>query len=131
MEQMHKRFTAEQVGVLLKGYCQGTLNRATIGEVLGIGKRFLALLEQYRCDPDKFSPQIAGIIAETVWHPSQVLEPQSDGALIMTLKVTNTIHLYAWILGWGEEVEVLEPAELRKKVVKTAKALLGVYAKEP
>ncbi len=56
MEQMHKRFTAEQVGVLLKGYCQGTLNRATIGEVLGIGKtRFFALLEQYRRDPDKFS----------------------------------------------------------------------------
>ncbi len=56
MEQVHKRFTAEQVGVLLKGYCQGTLNRAMIGEVLGIGKtRFFALLEQYRHDPDKFS----------------------------------------------------------------------------
>jgi len=61
-----------------------------------------------------------------------VQEPQDDdGALIMTLKVTNTIDLRAWILGWGEEVEVLEPAELRKSVVKTAKALLGVYAKEP
>jgi predicted DNA-binding transcriptional regulator YafY len=79
----------------------------------------------------RFSPQIARIIAETVWHPSQVQEPQDDGALIMTLKVTNTIDLRAWILGWGEEVEVLEPAELRKSVVKTAKALLGVYAKEP
>jgi len=75
----------------------------------------------------KFSPQVARIIAETVWHPSQVLEPQSDGTLIITLKVTNTIELYSWILGWGEDVEVLEPAELRQKVVKTAKALLGVY----
>jgi len=77
----------------------------------------------------RFSPQIARIIAETVWHPSQVLELQGDGALIMTLKITNTIDLRAWILGWGEEVEVLEPVELRKSVVKTAKALLGVYAK--
>ena len=59
-----------------------------------------------------------------------MLEPQSDGALIMTLKVTNTIDLYSWILGWGEAVEVLEPAELREKVVKTAKALLSVYAKK-
>jgi len=74
-----------------------------------------------------FSPQVARIIAETIWHPSQVLEPQSDGTLIITLKVTNTIELYSWILGWGEDVEVLEPAELRQKVVKTAKALLGVY----
>ena len=78
----------------------------------------------------KFSPQIARIIAETVWHPSQVLEPQSDGALTMTLKVTNTIDLRAWILGWGEEVEVLEPMKLRKSIVKTAKALLGVYSKK-
>jgi len=78
----------------------------------------------------RFSPQIARIIAETVWHPSQVLEPQSDGALIMILKVTNTIDLRAWILGWGEEVEVLEPVELRKNVVKTAKALLSVYSKK-
>ena len=35
MEQMHKRFTAEQVKVLLKGYCQGTLDRLAIEEILG------------------------------------------------------------------------------------------------
>ena len=45
MKQMHKRFTAEQVRVLLKGYCQGTLDRLAIEEILGIGKtRFFALL---------------------------------------------------------------------------------------
>jgi len=79
----------------------------------------------------KFSPDVARIISETIWHPSQVLEPQRDGALMMTLKVTNTIDLRAWILGWGEEVEVLEPPELRKSIVKTAQALLGVYVEEP
>ena len=78
----------------------------------------------------RFSPQIARVIAETVWHPSQVLELQSNGALIMTLKVTNTIDLYSWILGWGEEIEVLEPVELRENIVKTAKALLNVYDKK-
>ena len=56
MEQMHKRFTAEQVKVLLKGYRQGTLDRLAIEEILGIGKtRFFALLRQYRQDPDKFA----------------------------------------------------------------------------
>ncbi len=53
--QIHKRFTAEQVGVLLKGYCRGTLDRATIEELLGISKtRFFALLRRYRYDSDKF-----------------------------------------------------------------------------
>jgi hypothetical protein len=52
--QIHKRFTAEQVGVLLKGYCRGTLDRATIEELLGISKtRFFALLRRYRYDSDK------------------------------------------------------------------------------
>jgi hypothetical protein len=54
--QIHKRFNAEQVKVLLKGYCQGTSDRSAIEEILGIGKtRFFALLRQYRHDPEKFS----------------------------------------------------------------------------
>ena len=53
--QIHKRFTAEQVGVLLKGYCRGTMDKATIEELLGISKtRFFALLRRYRYDSDKF-----------------------------------------------------------------------------
>ena len=56
MEQIHKRFTAEQVAALLKGYCQGILDRATVEEVLEVGKtRFFALLKQYCLNPNKFS----------------------------------------------------------------------------
>jgi hypothetical protein len=47
MEQIHRRFTAEQVTVLFKGYCQETLNKAAIEEISGMGKtRFFALLKQ-------------------------------------------------------------------------------------
>jgi len=54
--QIHKRFTAEQVKVLLKGYCQGTLDRAATEETLETSRsRFFALLKQYRLDPEKFS----------------------------------------------------------------------------
>jgi len=56
MDQIHKRFTAEQVKVLLKGYCQGILERPAIEETLGIGKsRFFVLLREYRHNPDGFS----------------------------------------------------------------------------
>ncbi len=73
------------------------------------------------------APEIARIMEETIWHPSQVLQKQGDGSVIMTLRVTDTVELYSWILGWGEKVEVLEPAELREEIVKTAKAMLEVY----
>ena len=56
MGQLHKRFSAEQVKFLLQAYCQGTVNRAELEEMLGIGKtRFFALLREYRHDPAAFS----------------------------------------------------------------------------
>ena len=56
MEQLHKRFTTEQVKALLKGFCQGALDRQGVEEILGVSKsRFFALLREYRLDPDKFA----------------------------------------------------------------------------
>jgi len=70
------------------------------------------------------------IMEETTWHPSQVLEKQKDGSLLMTLRVADTIELYSWIMGWGEKVEVLEPPELREEVFHTAKSMVKVYQKK-
>jgi len=64
---------------------------------------------------------IMKIMEETIWHPSQVLEKQADGSMIMTLNITDTQDFYSWILGWGEKVEVLEPQEIRAKVIDTLK----------
>jgi len=56
MQQLHRRFTNEQVKVLFRGYCQGVLTRAEIQEMLGIGKsRFFVLLKEYRRDAEDFS----------------------------------------------------------------------------
>jgi len=56
MDQIHKRFTAEQIKVLFQGYCQGRLKRDGIEEILGIGKtRFFTLLKDYRQSPEAFS----------------------------------------------------------------------------
>lgn len=56
MEQIHKRFTTEQVKALLKGYLDKNLERREVEEILGIGKsRFFSLLREYREDPGGFS----------------------------------------------------------------------------
>ena len=56
MDQVHKRYTAEQVKVLLKGYCHGALDRPAIEEILGVSRsRFFVLLGEYRRNPDGFS----------------------------------------------------------------------------
>lgn len=78
----------------------------------------------------RFDSGVARIIEETLWHPSQVLEKQKDGSVVMTLEVSDTIELCAWILSWGEKVEVLEPQELREAVIDTAEAVLEVYGRK-
>jgi len=56
MNQMHKKFSDEQIKVLLKGYCQGILARPAVEETLGISKStFFVLLKEYRRNPDEFS----------------------------------------------------------------------------
>lgn len=77
----------------------------------------------------RFDPGVARIIEETMWHPSQVLERQKDGSVVMTLRVMDTVELCSWILGWGGQVEVLEPHELREAIIETAETVLGIYRK--
>jgi len=56
MGQIHKRATAEQVKILLKGYCHGLWDRLAIEQALGISKStFFVLLREYRRNPDGFS----------------------------------------------------------------------------
>ena len=58
MSQLHRRFTDDQIKVLLDGYCQGLLKRAEVQEMLEVGKtRFFALVKKYRESPESFSLQ--------------------------------------------------------------------------
>jgi len=77
-----------------------------------------------------FDRKVARLVEETVWHPSQVLERQKDGSMVMTLQVMDTMEFFRWILWWGEDVEVLEPPEIRDAVIETAEAMREVYMKK-
>ena len=56
MTQLHKRFTDEQIRLLLKRYCEGQMSRMEIEEIIGVNKtRFFELIKAYRLNPDTFS----------------------------------------------------------------------------
>jgi hypothetical protein len=56
MDQLHKRFTDDQIRLLYRRYCEGRMSRTEIEEILGVGKtRFFALLKAYRQNPEEFS----------------------------------------------------------------------------
>ena len=64
----------------------------------------------------RFFPPAAARVRESIWHPSQKLSDGPKGSVNMTVTVTGTLEITPWILGWGDAVEVLAPADLRKKI---------------
>ncbi len=65
----------------------------------------------------RFSASQAPYIRERTWHPSQKIETEPDGSIILTLKVADLGEVRFWLIGFGAEAEVLEPAELRDEVI--------------
>jgi proteasome accessory factor B len=76
----------------------------------------------------RFGPAVARRLQETIWHPSQQLTEDSSGAVCMRLRIAGLIEITPWVLSWGDQVEVLEPPELRESIAATARALAQRYA---
>ena len=81
----------------------------------------------------RFHPRVAHRVRETRWHPSERIEEQRDGSLIWRAQVAEPQEMLPWIRGWGADVEVLAPEELRLTLVREARALARLYgvASEP
>jgi predicted DNA-binding transcriptional regulator YafY len=77
-----------------------------------------------------FNKTISKYVALTNQHPSQKLEFLKDGSVNLTLQVKNTHDFRAWILGWGDDVEILEPGILRKQIADISKFTAKIYSDE-
>jgi len=64
----------------------------------------------------RFSRDVARYVAERQWHPSQRNEALLTGEMEVTLHVAPEMDVKRWILGWGKDVEVLEPKKLRDEI---------------
>lgn len=64
----------------------------------------------------KFSPKAASVAQDFIFHPSQKLEKKKDGSLIVRFKAGGTLEMAWHLYMWGDQVEVIKPAALRKMV---------------
>jgi len=76
----------------------------------------------------RFSPSVAARVRETRWHPSERVEPADDGSLTWRARVSGTLEIRSWILGWGADVEVLDPTELRTEIAGIHRHAAARYA---
>ncbi len=59
-----------------------------------------------------FKRYAAGIVRERLWHRSQIIEEKPDGALELQLHVRDSYETLRWVLGWGDQAQLLSPPHL-------------------
>ncbi|MFA5239575.1 MAG: WYL domain-containing protein [Phycisphaerae bacterium] len=72
----------------------------------------------------RFLPMAANNVAEVQWHSTQKVTRNGDGSVIVEFRVDGLREITWWILGYGDQVEVLAPKLLRRKVLETAKNVI-------
>jgi CRISPR-associated endonuclease/helicase Cas3 len=75
----------------------------------------------------KFHPRVAGRVRETQWHRSEAVEEQPNGSLLWRARVAEPQEMLPWIRGWGADVEVVEPLELRDRLMGESRRSAEIY----
>jgi predicted DNA-binding transcriptional regulator YafY len=95
----------------------------------------------------RFDPSLERYLKENIWHPSQTFKkektaqsadlsghsiggggsPDEGGSLLMTMEVGGLREVMSWVMGFGREAEVLEPAHLRQAVAQELTATTEKY----
>lgn len=61
----------------------------------------------------RFSRDASRYIRERKWHPSQELIEEEDGSCVLSFTTPSLDETKRWVMTYGAQAQVLEPAELR------------------
>lgn len=78
----------------------------------------------------RFTPPAVEHLRETPLSLDQQIEPDQSGWVRVQATVPDTAQLRWWLLGFADQVEVLEPLSLRDEFMNTTQALCGIYHPE-
>jgi len=77
----------------------------------------------------RFERLVARNVAEVEWHKTQRCEPRDDGRMDFVVTVSGLNEISWWILGYGDQAEVLQPQALRELVRQRATRMVELYDK--
>lgn len=78
----------------------------------------------------RFQPLVAANVAEVTWHKTQRVVHNDDGSIDFHVTVDGLKEISWWILGYGCQAEVLQPAALRTLIVEHVERLAAVYGRQ-
>ena len=76
----------------------------------------------------RFKPEIARWVSRETWHPEQSSSYDEDGFYLLSVPYSQDTELIMEILKYADEVEVLEPPQLRERVRRRIAAMQRLYA---
>jgi len=76
----------------------------------------------------KFPKEAATYVGERIWSEGQHMERTPDGSLILSLRASSRAEILAWVLSFGANAELLEPADLRDELRDTVAEIAERYA---
>jgi predicted DNA-binding transcriptional regulator YafY len=66
-----------------------------------------------------FSADMARYIKERRWAKEQIITDEADGSVVLELKTSGWMDVKKWILSFGAEAELLEPAAKRQEITRS------------
>lgn len=78
----------------------------------------------------RFAPEAAEDAAGWVFHPSQRMEREADGGLIVRFRAGGMQEMCWHLFTWGTAVTVVEPATLCAWAFELAQAVIGHYGQK-
>lgn len=79
----------------------------------------------------RFSKLVARNVADVQWHKTQQVTWNDDGTIDFEVNVSGLGEISWWILGYGDQAQVLEPAALGDMIVNRARRMLANYKRLP
>ena len=78
----------------------------------------------------KLTGNYAMLVRERIYGKDQKIEEIDAKTTILSCKMQNKENILVFVLGFGENCEVLEPEWLKEKLVETIDELYKKYEKE-
>ena len=76
----------------------------------------------------RFTREVARIVSEKTWHPSQKLTDQPDGSLIAEFLLDDLREVTSWVLSFGAQAWALAPKEFVQEVANELQRAAALYA---
>jgi len=76
-----------------------------------------------------FLPKVANNVVEVKWHKTQKVTRNGDGSAIVEFRVDGLNEITWWVLGYGDQVQVLAPKSFRERVLQIATNMIRLNQK--